>query len=156
MDDTITIEKFDVDTISKRHQRYIDEAIKCALDGEMLYCHGGVLVKSGKVIGKTCNSYRTRYRRDNISSLHVERRLTSNEKGKNAILYVVRIVKLYNGTIRVSNSKPCIECIKLMIQAGVKKVVYSNGKGITIEKVRDVHSEHHTMGYRSMRLQGAL
>ncbi len=66
---------------------------------------GAVIVKDGRIIGE---GYHERF-----GQLHAERNALANctEDPKGATMYVT--------------ASPCIECAKLIIQAGIKRVVYS-------------------------------
>lgn len=70
----------------------------------------------------------------------------------NSVIYVVRITKT---SVHIdneeyyfyANSKPCEECIKKMLQCGIKKVVYSTENGFVSSKVSDLVGVK-TSGYK--------
>jgi tRNA(Arg) A34 adenosine deaminase TadA len=80
--------------------------------------HGAILLRNGKPIAQGHNSGR----------IHAEHQVL-NKAWRNDVtdttLLIVRVRK--DGTL--GNSRPCSLCTQRLIQAGIKKVVFSNNVG---------------------------
>jgi len=62
----------------KKIEKYFNLATNLALESDMLYRHGSVVVKNGKVIGKGFNNYRSKCQNEDgrselFPSIHAER-----------------------------------------------------------------------------------
>lgn len=93
---------------------------------------------------------------------------SSGGKGKRknrhrgADLYVVRVSRQSaraaqndeNVLIRLSGSKPCVDCFKAAMRAGIKRIFYSTDEGtLKMIKVRDLSQDHFYMTGRQAQLQ---
>ena len=95
--------------------------------------HGAIVVKSGRVVGSSCNkniNNPSQFCKDLFNeyreyiSLHAEvaaLRNVSPDVAKGSTVYVGRLLK--DGT--PGFSRPCAECEKFLIELGVKRVVYT-------------------------------
>lgn len=63
-------------------------------------------------------------------------------------MYVVRITKDEYGNIKLSNSKPCRDCVEVIKSSGIKKVIYSTNEGVVICKISKLYSDHVSHGQR--------
>ena len=95
---------------------------------------GAVLYKGGRIIGRASNMSRP-FGLDN-RGFHAEERLLnkcSKEKLDGATVVVVRTN--LKGCIS-SMSRPCPTCYNLLVESGVKKIVYMNWHNdISVERV---------------------
>jgi deoxycytidylate deaminase len=94
--------------------------------------HGSVIVKSGRVMAVGVNKARNNPTyvasdtgpgfRGTIFSVHSEiDALSRVTDARGAILYVARVSKLGQPAF----SRPCIECTKSLIKAGIKAIHYT-------------------------------
>lgn len=112
---------------------FIEEAEKLTSKSACHYKLGAVLVKDKEVLSTGYNKLLsmdkvlTQY--GMFWTLHAEmdtlRKLYSVPKG--ATLYVARN--------EFRSARPCKNCIKIIKKAGIKRIVYSTGDGMAIEKL---------------------
>lgn len=117
-------------TLSKRQRSFLDLAVKVAGSSDVTHRHGAVVVKSGKPVSVGINKWRNR---DLIAqggdynpnlTVHAEvDALSRVSDPRGAVIYVARVGK--NGDEKFS--RPCDNCTKALIKAGVKAVVYTVG-----------------------------
>ena len=106
-------------------------AIKAALLSTYKHRMGAVVVKNGRVLSIACNSIRHkkgRFDKKWINSLHAEQAALlqlTDAQTKRAILYIVRV----KSSGAFGSSFPCPHCQSIIIQKGIKRVHYINGKG---------------------------
>lgn len=112
--------------------RLIEIAVKNAEKSIYKQRIGCVLVKGNKIISQGHNQLRYSSKNtDNVKwleSLHAERHCLNKvgrEKAKGTTLIVVRILK--DGSFALA--KPCSQCMWLISELKVKKVVYSTKEG---------------------------
>ncbi len=70
----------------------------------------------------------------------------------NYVLYVVRVEGdgTGSGNIKLADSKPCANCMKIIKNMGVKKVVYSVKGGIVVIKTCDIVASWLSSGTRKL------
>jgi deoxycytidylate deaminase len=120
----------EVFNLSKQERRFLNLAVRVASSSEMRQRHGAVVVKSGRVLAVGVNKFRNhpaqtasdRVKKD--CSVHAEVDALSRCDPRGASVFVARVNNA--GTIRYS--RPCARCQQVLKAAGVKKVVWSNGK----------------------------
>ncbi len=111
-------------------------AIQLAEHSTYKHRHGAILIKHGRVIGKGINSIRHhKYAKfyQYKCSCHAETAAILNCRGdwNRSILFVARI----NSSGVGRNSMPCSSCRALLIDLGIKKVVYTTNDGFKEEKL---------------------
>lgn len=122
-------------SLSNKDRSWLKMAKKLAAVGECKKKHGAVAVRGGSVISVGVNRYRHdrdySFVPDDARSFHAEavclRALGGEARG--ATLYVARVSKL---TGKEMMSKPCDNCMELITNAGVKRVVYTIESEITL------------------------
>lgn len=99
-------------------------AMNMAIQSTMCFKHGAVITYGSRVMGRGCNSDRTRYRTVNTTSMHAEvmATLTTARTMRGADMYVVRL----RGS-DMAYSRPCAQCVKWMRKMGIRRVYYSTG-----------------------------
>lgn len=115
--------------LSKRDRSYLSLALNAAQSSECRMKHGAVVVKGGRVISIGINKNRnhpTIVSSEHIKdycSVHAEAdALRKIRDAKGATLYVARANK--RGQERLS--RPCNRCYKLIVNAGINKIVYTD------------------------------
>ena len=91
--------------------------------------HGALVVKSGRVVGSGFNKFKNHpdLIPERLIKKHCSRHAEqvaikeAGDNAKGAILYVARVNR--QGIDR--NSKPCDICTKLIVNSGIKKVIYT-------------------------------
>lgn len=122
----------------KRHENLIKRAITVAERSMYRWKHGAVVAKGNKIIGFAPNKFRNSplIDVDNVS-VHAEaaviRELLKNYPDlRSTTIYIARINKAGDATI----SRPCSNCMKLIVEAGIKEIVYTNEiGGFSIERI---------------------
>jgi deoxycytidylate deaminase len=138
--------------LSNNDLKFLSIASNECIKSNMLMRHGCVAVLNGNIIAKGYNNLRT-YSRDRFlnntsfachAEVDVLRKIVKKNIKKNKIvLYVVRLNKsgLY------MNSKPCIDCIKLIKKYNIKKIVYSCDKTLFVKcKPEECKTTHVSYG----------
>jgi deoxycytidylate deaminase len=122
----------------KRHENLIKRSITVAQRSKYRWQHGAVVAKGNKVIGFAPNKFRNSPSIDeNNVSVHAEaaviKELLKNHPDlKNTTIYIARIAKA-----GIAMSRPCADCMKLIISAGIKEIVYTNEiGGYSVEQIK--------------------
>ena len=125
-----------------RRDRLLNDALAAAISSKSTMCFklGAVVAHKGRVVGTGTNcSLRSKYGREYHVSLHAEMAAcldamsrTRNIRGME--VYVARVLK--NGEMAIA--KPCMMCLKRLIEYGVKRVCYSDGILYTVSKPTDL------------------
>jgi deoxycytidylate deaminase len=115
----------------KRHENLIKRSITVAQRSEYRWKHGAVVAKGNKVIGFAPNKFRNSPHIDaeNVS-VHAEaaviRELLKNYTDlKGTTIYIARVSRTGVPTI----SRPCVNCMRAIRDAGIKEIVYTNELG---------------------------
>lgn len=122
----------------KRHENLIRRAVKVAQCSTYRWKHGAVVAKGNKVLGFAPNKFRNAPLVDehNVSD-HAERAtlrelLKNRDDLRGCTIYISRI----NKTGETMMSRPCPDCMKAIIEAGIKEIVYTNEVGTySVERV---------------------
>lgn len=123
-----------------RHEQFIKLAILTAFKSKSKFRLGAILVRKNKVLSFGINNmrktkpslyYRKGGRRtDVVMGLHAEVHCTigvQSEDLEGSTMYIARILK--NG--KPAMSKPCEECRRFLIEAGIKEVIYTVSDGLS-------------------------
>ena len=113
----------DINSVKKKHQVYIDEAIQLARKSPMIKKHGCVIVRKNEIIGRGFN-----YRTDTLKqqySIHAEVDAIYNAKKiqsnlEDCTLFVVRI-----SNDKLAKSIPCENCQKCILEHRIGKIYFS-------------------------------
>jgi len=124
-----------------RHESRIKQAVKVASSSDYRWKHGAVVVRGGRVIGFAPNKFRNAPEVDaaNVTD-HAEaaiiRELLKNYPDlRNSVIYIARVSN--SGQTRMS--RPCANCMKLIVDAGIKEIVYTNDiNGYSVEQIRSL------------------
>lgn len=147
--------------------RIIDIAMEQASQSDMFYKHGAVLTKSSKILSKGYNNPRSHFMHINNTCLHAEmsvilsycsnilhinidirRKTIMVPQLKKCILWIVRISK----NNKLTESKPCSDCLSFIKRIGIKKIVYTNYNGeIIINKTDNIISTHLSHAQKSIK-----
>lgn len=125
----------------RRHDNLISRAVVIARTSEYRWQHGSVVAKGRKVLGTAPNKFRNHPLVDeqNVSD-HAEHAvlrelLKVRADLRGCTIYIARINKAGVTTM----SRPCEDCMVLIIQAGIKEFVYTNDVGgYSIEQTRQL------------------
>lgn len=123
----------------KRHTNLINRAVKIASQSTYRWKHGAVVAKGNKVLGFAPNKFRNSPLVDekNVSD-HAERAtlrelLKVHEDLRGCTIYIARIDS--SGQTKIS--RPCEDCMKAIVAAGIKEIVYTNElKSYSVEQIR--------------------
>jgi deoxycytidylate deaminase len=124
-----------------RHESRIKQAVKVASSSKYRWKHGAVVVRGGRVVGFAPNKFRNtpEVDADNVTD-HAEaaviRELLKNYSDlRNGVIYIARISNA--GETRMS--RPCPNCMKLIVDAGIKEICYTNEVGgYSVEQIRSL------------------
>lgn len=117
------------DDLSRKQRSFLDIAVRMAESSEVSFKHGAVIVRSGSVLAMGVNKWKAAEKPDvptyeyneNIS-IHAEiDALSRCSDPDGATIFIARVNK--RGEERMS--RPCMNCEKAIIKAGIKKVVYT-------------------------------
>lgn len=119
--------KITQNNLSNRDRARLDQAMRVAETSTCRKRHGAVVVRGGSVLSVGVNRYRTDKDYNFIPpgdiSYHAEeaalRALGGSAKG--GTIYVARL----SAGSKPAMSKPCDNCMKLIKDAGIKKIVYT-------------------------------
>lgn len=123
----------------RRHENLINRAVRVAQTSSYRWQHGAVVAKGNKVLGFAPNKFRNAPLVDehNVSD-HAERAiirelLKVREDLRGCTIYIARVNKAGETTI----SRPCPDCMKSIVTAGIKEIVYTNEVGsYSAEQIR--------------------
>lgn len=130
----------------------LSQAIEIAKKSTMFNKHGAVLFYKNNIETIAFNEYDSKY-----TTKHAEQECIN--KYKNKIRKYKKDKKKFNLlVIRLStqnkllNSKPCIECCRVLKESGIiNKIYYSNENGIiTTKRINNFESEHKTLLQKKM------
>jgi deoxycytidylate deaminase len=117
--------------LSNRQRSYLDIAVRLAESSDASFKHGAVIVRGGSVLAVGVNKWKNRdlpptppdvYNPD--ITVHAEIDALSRVKdARGTTVYIARVTR--SGDERFS--RPCNRCEKALIEAGVKRVVYTVG-----------------------------
>lgn len=122
-------------TFPKRHnfsrsqRSFLDVAVRMAESSEVSFKHGAVIVRGGSVLSVGVNKWKNPLKPEvpvveynpNVS-IHAEvDALSRCSDPRGATIYIARVNK--KGEERMS--RPCINCEEALVEAGVKKVIYT-------------------------------
>jgi tRNA(Arg) A34 adenosine deaminase TadA len=114
-----------VDDLSKRDRRWLAVASRIAMESNERTKHGCIIVRSGSVQGKGCNTYRNQpgiIEEIGALSVHAEiNALRRSNRTDGAVLYVARV----NSQGEPRQSRPCPDCLAAAKVAGIKRIVYT-------------------------------
>lgn len=124
-----------------RDVRFLNRAIEVAKSNEYKWHMGAVIAKGNRFIIQAKN----RFRNDPLvvphdASIHAERAairaaLVKEPSLAGCTIYVARYAP--SKTIRMA--RPCSKCMRLILDAGIRRIVYTNLSGLmSIEKVTEL------------------
>lgn len=112
---------------SRRNKKFLNLALKAAAASDCNHKHGCVVTKGGRVMAIGINKWRNEMlsieedKRNQVLSVCAEYDALSRvDDARGAIVYIARAAK--SGP---ANSRPCSRCQKLLIERGVKAVIYT-------------------------------
>lgn len=114
--------------LSASQQKWLDVAIKIAGSSEQRQKHGCIIISSGNPIAVGINKYKnspdTIKDMPGIYSRHAEQDAIARAgmAAKGATIYVARVSR--QGLPMLS--RPCFNCHKAIVDAGITKIVYTN------------------------------
>lgn len=115
----------------RRHEKLIERSIKVAQGSLYRWKHGAVVAKNNKVVGFAPNKFRNAPTVDERNAtVHAEaaviKELLKNYPDlKGTTIYIARVSKAGVPTI----SRPCSNCMKTIVAAGIREIVYTNELG---------------------------
>jgi deoxycytidylate deaminase len=122
----------------RRHENLIRRSIKVAQRSTYRWKHGAVVAKGNKVIGFAPNKFRNPPTVDEHNvSVHAEAAVIKDLTKigielKGTTIYIARVNNAGESTI----SRPCTNCMKAIVDAGIKEIVYTNELGgYSVERV---------------------
>lgn len=126
-------------SLMRRHEKLICRAVEVAKTSVYRWQHGAVVAKGNKLLGAAPNKFRNLPTVDehNVSD-HAEhaviRELLKTRKDlRGCTIYIARINKAGYTTM----SRPCEDCMKVILHSGIKEFVYTNEVGgYSIEQTR--------------------
>lgn len=129
----------DITIISNgRHLEHFNSAVKVAKLSDCRYKHGSIITRGKSILSVACNKLIThpvqkRYG-DHVCSLHAEVRAVGLARTdvSGATCYSARIKA---GDRSLAISKPCPPCHELLVEAGIKYVIYFDGQNIVKERL---------------------
>lgn len=115
--------------LSVRDGKMVDRALQVAKASTVRHKHGAVLYKSGRVLGVAVNSQRNEHptmeiEKDNYTyhaEVAVLRAVSMINSIEGATIYVARV----NRQGKQVNSMPCSDCLRSLVAAGIKRIVYT-------------------------------
>jgi deoxycytidylate deaminase len=113
--------------LSNRDRSFLSLAMELSLKSDMRQKHGAVIVRSGRVLATGWNLLKNDP--NNVSKEHLEKYCSTHAEA----MAVARCRKAAGATIYIARnkkgqerfSKPCSGCERLLIMAGISRVVYT-------------------------------
>lgn len=121
--DTIT----NVSELSRRDYRWLQRSTGVAITSKHSFRMGALAIRGGNLIGYAVNRLRNHPRLVEDwydCSFHAEQSLIENCDTVSSIVYVARITPAG----KLAMAKPCQSCLRLLTEAGVKRVVWTHGE----------------------------
>ena len=123
--------------ISAKDMHYFNQAVKVAGNSQCRYSHGSIIRRGKSILATACNKIKThpvqRRYGSHVCSIHAEAatliKARTNVTG--TICYSARVRP--DGTLAIS--KPCASCWDLLVESGIRWVIYFDGNKIVREKV---------------------
>jgi deoxycytidylate deaminase len=120
--------------------------------------HCSALIQSGKVLNVSINSSRTKFDKAILPCAHSEmaclhrwwcqNRGTKEKKRRRLLKKMTLIIVRVMASGEFGNSMPCKDCLDLIKDLGIKRVLYSNQEGKLVEKkTLDMIADHESGGY---------
>ena len=145
--------------LSIKKQKIFCHAYKLAQDSDMLYRHGCIAVRGGKIIERGCNTYKCYSARDmflqRCCSCHAEVNVLRkmyykykhnyrkmNKIMKNTTLYISR----HSNSDKSADSAPCSSCIKIINNFNIKKIIFYHNEEYHMMNANKFHSNHVCLG----------
>ena len=123
----------------RRHENLIRRAVRVAQTSSYRWQHGAVVAKGNRVLGFAPNKFRNAPSVDeNNVSDHAEHAvirelLKSRDDLRGCTIYIARINKARKTTM----SRPCHNCMKAIVDSGIKEIVYTNEfDSFSVEQVK--------------------
>jgi deoxycytidylate deaminase len=147
-------------TLSTSDEKYAANAYEIAGKSDMAMQLGCIAVRSGKIIARGFNNYRT-FSKDgmihNSCSCHAEIDVLRKCKKQNIMdkinLYVIRRSRSLRSKYadKYMESSPCQSCYESMKQFNIKYLIFSNVNGVLIKKrFQDFYSNFITSGRKAI------
>jgi tRNA(Arg) A34 adenosine deaminase TadA len=125
----------------KRHESRIKQAVKVAASSQYRWKHGAVVVRGGRVIGFAPNKFRNSPFvaptdvTDHAEAAVIRELLKNYCDLRGSTIYIARISN--NDEVRMS--RPCTNCMKLIVDAGIKEIVFTNEiGGYSVERIEQL------------------
>jgi tRNA(Arg) A34 adenosine deaminase TadA len=141
--------------LSFKNQRMFSLSLNEACKSELLYQHGCVATRGGKIVARGCNT--TQYNDTNICSCHAEisvlmklkYQLTKkckphkiNKIFKKTTLYISRVK---NDDVSY-NSAPCLDCLNMIKYYNIKRIIFYLELKYYIMRPHDYITTHQSYG----------
>jgi deoxycytidylate deaminase len=135
-------------------EKFANAASQEAKKSNMQMQHGCVAVRSGKMIAKGCNSYRT-YSKDGMMSgccschaeIDVLRKCMKQSIFNRINIYIVRV----SNKNKYMDSTPCVSCYhKMKNLFSIKYIIYSTRNGLIKKNFVDFVGSHITSGKKAI------
>lgn len=116
-----------VTSLARRDYRWLQRSIGVALTSRHSYRMGALAVRGGNLLAYATNKHRNHPRLVEDwydCSFHAEQSLIENCDTVSSIVYVARVTPAG----RVAIAKPCQSCLRLLSEAGAKRVVWTHNE----------------------------
>lgn len=118
-----------------RDRRFLELARMVAATSEVYPQMAALVVSGNRILSLATNVRKThpifqKYHHRNVRTIHAEAKALLRGDYAGATIYVA-----HNKEGRHGNSKPCLTCASLIIEAGLKKIVYYEDGDIKILKL---------------------
>lgn len=124
--------------MSSRHESMIKLAARVADSSQYRWRHGAVVSRGGRVIGHAPNKFRNspiidpKNVTDHAEAAVIRELLKNYPDLRGSSIYIARI----NNEGLVKMSRPCVNCMKLIVGAGIKEIIYTNDVGsFSVERI---------------------
>lgn len=124
--------------MSGKHGSRIKQAARVAQHSQYRWKHGAVVVRGGRVLGYAPNKFRNspyvdpKNVTDHAEAAIIRELLKNYPDLRGSTIYIARI----NNNNEVKMSRPCINCMKLIVDAGIKEIIYTNDAGgYSVERI---------------------
>lgn len=121
------VSRIEIKPMSKKKKGWLNMAVKMAESSNVGKKHGAVIVRSGSLLAVGHNKWRNQAEvfddRAKTASVHAELDALSRVKNPaGATVYIASINK--RGETKLS--APCDNCFKVLMDAGIKEIIYTN------------------------------
>lgn len=145
--------------LSIKQQKIFCHAYELAQESSMLFRHGCLAVRSGKIIARGCNTYKCYSARDMFlqrsCSCHAEvnvlrkmyYKYRHNRRKMRRIMKATTLyISRHSNSDKSADSAPCSSCIKVINEFNIKNIIFCQNESYHMMNAKHFHNDHMCIG----------